>query len=93
MRPLGHHHSPLAVLESGEQADLSLPAADLVPGEPKAVGMPHFRLAVVACQLLGQKDILLLRRGRVWIRVFIIEGVDGERAVDDDRLVFLLGVE
>jgi len=95
-RLVGHlrHHDPaLAVFESGDQADLLLRAADLIPREPEAVGMSHFRLAVVVRQLFGQEYVLFPGCHVVRIGVFVVEGEEGECPVDDDRLFPILGVE
>jgi len=86
-------HLARLALEAGDQADLSLRAAHLVPGQPNAVGVAQLRLAVVTRPLLGWEDELLLgeRPGGIVHRG--VEGVDRQRAVHPDRLLVFVAVK
>ena len=89
----GHHRAAGPRLESGDQRDLPLAPADLVPRQPEAVGVSQVGAAVVVRQLLRQEDIFLFGSGVVRIVAGPVECVDGERPVDDDRLIAFCGVE
>ncbi|HUT95795.1 MAG TPA: hypothetical protein VMY37_40460 [Thermoguttaceae bacterium] len=47
--------------------------------------MSDLRLAVVAWQLLGEEEVFLDGR-LVGIGIVVVEGVHGERPIDDDRI-------
>ncbi|NLY00568.1 MAG: hypothetical protein GXY83_31110 [Rhodopirellula sp.] len=99
MARLGHDDVTGGIDESADEGDPLFRAAHLIPGDPETVGMPQRRLAVMVGQLFLREDILLFGRLVVEIRVRfrlgmrVVEGIDRETAVDDDRFLFVFGVE
>jgi len=80
-------------LEADNEADLLAEATHIVPRDEEAVGVSDFRLAVVAFQLLGRKDIFASRSRVGRFSSVFIEGVDNEISVDLDWLLFPVPIE
>lgn len=74
-------------LEACHEADLALQAADFVPGDPDAVGMPDLRLAVVFGQLFFGEDVLAIGGAARAVAVGVVEGEHHQLAFDLDRFV------
>ena len=89
----GSHVLATGVFESGNQTDLPLASAEFVPGQPEAVGRTQRRFALVFGYQFCREHEFLFRRWIVGIRVFIVERVDGQAAVDQDRILLLIRVE
>lgn len=76
-----------------DQTQLARRPAHLVPGNPNAVGVSQGRLAVVLGELLRAEDIFAVGRlGRLAFQGVVVY-IDGQFAVDLQRLVTHLTVE
>lgn len=80
-------------LEPRDQADLAHRPPHFIPGNPDAVRMPDFRLAVVLGQLLFGKDVLAVGRAVRPVALGVVEREHGELAFDLDGLVRATFVE
>jgi hypothetical protein len=80
-------------LEASDQADFSRLAANRIPGNPDAVRMPEFRLAVVLGELVGGEDVFAVGLGVGLRSPLFVEGVNRQRAGDLDRFLLVGFVE
>lgn len=92
-RVVRHDHLSGGRLKADDQVNLLLGAADLVPGQKKAVGVTQVRFTVVQRQLFGGKDVFSFRHAMGRIASIVLESVDGHRAVNFDRVLVLFRVE
>ncbi|TVS19924.1 MAG: hypothetical protein EA424_06585 [Planctomycetaceae bacterium] len=73
---LRQDHTSFAIVEATDQTKLSLRSTDLVPRQPKAIGRPQIRLALMAGQSVAGKDEFLLRRGVIRIGILVVERIN-----------------
>jgi hypothetical protein len=92
-RLVAHHHVALLGHEADDQAEDLLRPAGIVPGDPHAVGMAEFRLAVVLRKLLLGEHELAIRFDVVGVATRFVERIDDQRPRDLDRLALLVVVE
>ncbi len=88
-----HDDSAAGISESSDQAELTLHAPDLVPGQPKAVRGSQARLALVLGQVLRGKKELLLRCRVTGIVILVVEGIDGQLPINQDGLLVIVRVK
>jgi len=92
-RLLAHDHVALLGHEADDQAEYLLRPVGIVPGNPHAVGVAEFRLAVVLRKLLLGEHVLAIRFDVVGVTPRFVERIDQQRPLDLDRLVLLVVVE
>jgi hypothetical protein len=80
-------------LEARDQADVLLRTLDFVPFEPKAVRVPHIRLAKVLLYLVRRKDVLPGRPVVGWVAIGLVKRIDDELPLDLDRFLLAVRVE
>ncbi len=73
---LRQDHASFGIVEAADQTKLSLRSADLVPGQPEAVGRPQIRLALMAGQSVAGKNEFFLWCGIIRIRILVVERVN-----------------
>lgn len=84
---------PFGRIEPADEADVAPRPPGLVPGDPDAVRVAEFRLAVVLRELLGGEGVLSIGRAAVRIAIVLVESVHQQRAVDPQRLVLVRAEE
>ncbi len=89
----GHDLAPGLRLEPGNKSQFLLYAAHIVDGEPEAVGVAEFRLAVVLFERFRREDELMDGFGPQGVFAAIVEQVDRERSFDLDRRLAFAVVE
>jgi hypothetical protein len=90
---LAHHDAAFFGREAGNHADIFLRSARLVPGQPYAVGIAQFRLAVMRGELVFGKHVFAIGLGVVRIAVGFIENINGQRAIDFYGFRFFPGIK
>lgn len=89
---VGEDHIPFAGFKSGNEAEGSFRPSDRVPGQPEAVGAPQRRFAFVVADIFRREHELLLRLDRSGIAIGV-KGINGQSAVDFDRLFRVFAVK
>jgi hypothetical protein len=87
---LAHNDISLFGHKAGDQADFLLVTARFIPGDPHAVGMPDFRLAVMRGKLIFGEDELSIGFDIGGIAILLVESIDDQCALGLDR--FLVSV-
>ncbi len=90
---LAHHDVAFFGHEADDQADIFLRPAYFVPGQPHAVRMAQFRLAVMRGQLVFSKNVFTIGLYVVWVAIGFIENVNCQCAVDFYGLRFVAGIK
>jgi hypothetical protein len=76
--------------EHGNERNLRLVAAQHIPRDPNAVGLPELRWVGVLDELFGPENKLSIRLAHFLRTLRVVVGIDHEGAIDGDRVTFLV---
>ncbi len=90
---LAHHDAAFVGYEADDQADFLLRPAHFIPGQPHAVRMTQFRLAVMRGQLILGEHVFAIGLYVVRVAIGFVEKVNGQGAVNFYGLGFFTAVK